>query len=197
MGLSIKKRIKTLAPLRALFIIILLLFVFFFVGTPIFNRWIYPLEYEDEIINSAQITGADPFLVMAIIRVESKFNPDGFSRAGAQGLMQLMPETVRLVIKKGKFSSTFKDYVNDPIINIHMGSWYLANLSKEFKDNKVAVIAAYNAGPGNVKKWLRESIWNGTRKSVRQIPFGETRHYVQRVTFFYEKYKQVYKNLVY
>jgi soluble lytic murein transglycosylase len=85
--------------------------------------------------------------------------------------------------------------VNDPAINIHMGSWYIAALTKEFKGNKVAVMAAYNAGPGRVHDWLDKGIWDGTRQNVQQIPYGETRHYINRVTFFYEKYKQLYSHL--
>lgn len=67
---------------------------------------------------------------------------------------------------------------------------------KEFKGNRVAAIAAYNAGPGNVHKWLKEGRWDGTRKNLGQIPFGETRHYVQRVLFFYDKYRAIYSHLI-
>jgi soluble lytic murein transglycosylase len=178
-----------------LLIVFLLILAFLLVASPLFNRWIYPLEYEEYILDSAQATGADPFLVMAIIRVETKFDPDKESRVGAQGLMQLMPGTVDEAIKKGNFSPAFRDYVSDPAINIHMGSWYIAQLTKQFKGNKVAVIAAYNAGPNRVQKWLDQGIWDGTRQNVNQIPYGETRHYVQRVTFFYEKYKELYSDL--
>lgn len=191
----VRPAIVALPQKRVLLIAFVLLLVFLFVASPLFNRWIYPLEYEEFILDSAEATGADPYLVMAIIRVETKFDPDKTSRVGAQGLMQLMPETVDLAVQRGGFSPAFRDYVNDPAINIRMGSWYLAALNREFKGNKVAVMAAYNAGPGNVHKWLDQGIWDGTRQNVHQIPFGETRHYIQRVTFYYEKYKQIYSDL--
>ncbi|SMO34258.1 lytic transglycosylase domain-containing protein [Melghirimyces algeriensis] len=175
---------------------LLLILIFLIVATPLFNRWMYPLDYEDKILYSADTTGADPFLVMAIIRAESKFSPNAESHAGAKGLMQLTPNTVEWVVERGKFSPAFKESVDDPAINIHMGSWYISGLMKEFKGNRVAAIAAYNAGPGNVHKWLKEGRWDGTRKNLGQIPFGETRHYVQRVLFFYDKYRAIYSHLI-
>ncbi|MBA4496461.1 lytic transglycosylase domain-containing protein [Paenactinomyces guangxiensis] len=191
----IKPAIVALPPKRTLLIAFVLLLLYLLVASPLFNRLMYPLEYEEYIVNSAEATGADPYLVMAIIRVETKFDPDKQSRVGARGLMQLMPETVDFAIKKGNFSPSFRDYVEDPAINIHMGSWYIAALTKEFKGNKVAVMAAYNAGPGRVHKWLDQGVWDGTRQNVDQIPYGETRHYIQRVTNYYEKYKQLYQHL--
>jgi soluble lytic murein transglycosylase len=155
----------------------------------------YPLKYEDYIINSAEETGADPYLVMAIIRVETKFDPEGKSRVGASGLMQLMPGTVDTIIKQGHFSPSLRNYINDPVVNIQLGSWYIAYLTNDFKGNKVAVMAAYNAGPNKVHKWINQGIWDGTRQNVSQIPYEETRQYVQRVSFFYEKYKQLYSDL--
>lgn len=174
----------------------MLLLIFLVVATPLFNRWMYPLDYEEQILYSSDATGADPFLVMAVIRVESKFNPEVESHAGAQGLMQLTPNTVDWVVERGRFSPAFKDAVRDPAINIHMGSWYLSGLMREFQGNQVAAIAAYNAGPGNVQRWLREGRWDGTRRNLNQIPYGETRHYVQRVMFFHDKYRALYSHLI-
>ncbi|SFS71896.1 lytic transglycosylase domain-containing protein [Marininema halotolerans] len=191
----IRPVIDSLPSKKKMGIAVIILLAFLVLATPLFNRWMYPIRYEDDILNSAETTGADPFLVMAIIRVESKFDPKVRSRAGAQGLMQLTPETVDLVVDRGKFSPAFKDYVHDPAINIHMGAWYIAALTREYKGNEVAAIAAYNAGPGNVHKWMRQGRWNGTRKEVKRIPFGETRHYIQRVFYYKEKYRAIYAHL--
>ncbi|WP_124726956.1 lytic transglycosylase domain-containing protein [Staphylospora marina] len=192
----VKPAIDALPPKRTLFVVFTVILLFLMVAIPLFNRWIYPLEYEEYILDSAEATGADPFLVMAIIRVETKFDPDKQSRAGAKGLMQLMPGTVDEAIKLGNFSPAFRDYVDDPAINIRMGSWYIAHLTERFKGNKVAVVAAYNAGPTRVQKWLDSGVWDGTRQNASQIPYGETRHYVQRVSYFYEKYRQLYSDLL-
>ena len=89
-----------------------------------------------------------------------------------------------------------RQYIKVPAVNIQVGSWYLSQLTKKFEGNKVAVIAAYNAGPTRVQKWLDDGTWDGTRQNVHKIPYGETRHYIQRVTFFYEKYKSLYMDLV-
>lgn len=191
----IKPAIVALPPKKALMIALLLVIIFIFVAIPWFNRLIYPLEYEEFIIDSAQVTGADPYLVVAVIRTETKFDPDRQSRVGARGLMQLMPITVDEAISEGNFSPAFQDYASDPAINIRMGSWYLAALTKKFRGNKVAVIAAYNAGPTRVDKWLKEKVWDGTIQNADQIPYGETRHYVKRVTYLYEKYRSLYQDL--
>ncbi|GGE17560.1 transglycosylase [Marinithermofilum abyssi] len=191
----IRPALAALPSKRKLVIAFALLLVFLLVATPLFNRWMYPLDYEEQIMYSSDATGADPFLIMAVIRVESKFDPNKKSRVGAQGLMQLMPHTVEWVIDRGHFSPAFRDNVHDPAINIHMGSWYLAGLIREFHGNEVAAVAAYNAGPGNVKKWIQSGQWDGTRENLKQIPYGETRHYIQRVFFFHEKYKSLYTHL--
>jgi soluble lytic murein transglycosylase len=133
---------------------------------------------------------------MAIIRVETKFDPEQQSRVGALGLMQLMPPTVDYAIRKGNFSPALREYIQDPAVNIRVGSWYISQLNKEFNGNKVAVIAAYNAGPTRVEQWIQEGVWDGNRQNVQKIPYGETRHYIQRVTFFYEKYKSLYSDLL-
>jgi soluble lytic murein transglycosylase len=192
----IKPAIEALPRKRALLIALLGVVLFILVAIPWFNRLIYPLEYEDFIIESAQVTGVDPYLVIAIIRTETKFDPDGKSRVGATGLMQLMPATVTEAVKKGNFSPSFHDDVNDPAVNIRLGSWYLAELTKQFRGNKIAVIAAYNAGPTRVKQWISQGVWDGTVENVEQIPYGETRHYVKRVTYLYERYQALYGDLM-
>jgi soluble lytic murein transglycosylase len=191
----VKPAVDALPPKRTIMIALILLLVFVIVAIPLFNMMIYPLKYEEYIFNSAIETNADPFLVMAIIRVETKFQPKRESHVGAQGLMQIMPDTADFIIKNGNFSPALKDYVYDPAINIQLGSWYIAYLTERYKGNKVAVMAAYNAGHGRVDKWLEQGVWDGTRQNVTQIPenFGETRHYVTRVSYYYEKYKQLYQ----
>ncbi|WP_051271801.1 lytic transglycosylase domain-containing protein [Shimazuella kribbensis] len=192
----IEPAIQALPRKRFILTGIILIILSLVIAFPLFNRWIYPLDYEDNILKSAKQTGTDPFLIMAIIRVETKFDPEKQSHVGAEGLMQLMPPTVDDAIKKGNFSPSMKQYIKVPAVNIQVGSWYLSELTKRFKGNKVAVIASYNAGPNRVQKWLNAGTWDGTRQNVQKIPYGETRHYVQRVTFFYEKYKSLYTDLV-
>lgn len=163
--------------------------------TPWIDRFLYPLKYESLILDSAEATGADPFLVMAIIRVESKFQPNEESMKGAQGLMQLMPETLDWIIERGRFSPALKQCIRDPAVNIHMGAWYIAYLTERFKGNKVAVMAAYNGGHNRISRWLEQGIWDGTRQEAARIPIKETREYVYRVSYYYWKYKEYYGRL--
>lgn len=81
---------------------------------------------------------------------------------------------------------------HEPSANIELGTWYLSTLSRQFEGKRTAVIAAYNAGPGKVQKWLDEGIWDGTDATIKDIPFGETRHYVQRVNYYYDQYTDIY-----
>lgn len=178
------------------FICGLLLFLFFIlVQSSYVQKLMYPIEYQDEVGISSQAFEVDPYLVMAIIRVESNFQPEVSSHKGAYGLMQLMPDTAKWMVDDGHFEPQFLERLKEPAVNIHMGSWYMSQLLNQFNGNPVAAIAAYNAGPGRVEGWMKEEKWDGQAEHIEQIPFGETRHYVQRVLFYYEKYKDIHPEM--
>jgi len=134
-------------------------------------------------------------LTLAITRQESEFDPNARSSANALGLMQLLPGTAKEVAKKN--SMTFsKDRLSDPQYNMTLGSLYLARLISSYDGSYIMAIAAYNAGPGNVRRWVREfgTPGNDTDNAINwieKIPFYETRNYVQRVL----ENLQVYRNL--
>lgn len=156
--------------------------------------WVYPISYKEEIREQSESYDIDPFLIASIIRVETNFKPSKESRVGALGIMQLMPDTADWAIEQGKLPEATLDRIkHEPDTNIRIGTWYLRNLSDQFEENRMAVMAAYNAGPGNVRKWMREGTWDGTLENVRDIPIGETRHYVQRVVYYYNQYTKVYE----
>jgi len=134
------------------------------------------------------VNDLDPALTLAIIRQESNFDPDSVSPAGALGLMQLMPATARnvahaLKIKRLRISSL----TTDPTLNLELGSDYLETLMGEFNDVVPFAVAAYNAGPDRVDEWRSElgdpAMQGGPDMIdwIEQIPFSETRNYVQRV----------------
>ncbi|MHA6483286.1 lytic transglycosylase domain-containing protein [Paenibacillus sp. strain BS8-2] len=178
---------------RLLFLTLIVLIAVLFVQSDWLARWMYPIHYKEDIRVSALNYDLEPHLVAAIIRAESNFETGKESKKGALGLMQLMPTTAEWVVEKAGFESVDEDMLkNRADVSIEIGSWYLATLHEQFDHNKVASIAAYNAGPGNVRKWLDEEKWDGELKSSDQIPFGETRHYVQRVFYYYNKYKDLY-----
>ncbi|MZR30792.1 lytic transglycosylase domain-containing protein [Sneathiella litorea] len=128
----------------------------------------------------------EPALMLAITRQESTFAIDAISWAGARGLMQLMPGTAKLVSRNLNVSYSKALLTADPAYNTLLGSTYLANQIERFNGSYVLAIAAYNAGPANVSRWIKE--WGDPRSGdidmidwIEFIPFAETRNYVQRV----------------
>ena len=177
-------------------IIFLLLFLFLIVilNSTWFLKIIYPEPYKEIVEEVSQIYQLDPYLIYAVMRVESKFNPEAQSKKGARGLMQLLPETGSWIARELKYESFDVDKLFDPEYNINLGAWYLSYLNKQFDNNTVLVIAAYNGGETNVKKWLKENIWSGNISDLENIPFKETREYVNKVLTDYETYKKYMKN---
>jgi len=130
--------------------------------------------------------GVDPALALGIIRQESSFDTTTISPAGARGLMQLMPGTATQVARKLGVRSALPALTGDPQFNIRLGCAYLRGLLDQFDAAIPLAVAAYNAGPARVQTWLAS---NGDPRAegtdmldwIEQIPFGETRNYVQRV----------------
>lgn len=184
------KRKRILLPLVVLIVGVL------FVQSDWLGRYIYPISYKEEIKNGAARFAVDPLLVAAIIRVESNYKPDAVSSKGAIGLMQIMPETAKWILTKERFAGvTVQNVGRDPDAAIEIGAWYVRELHRQFQGNRTAVLAAYNAGPGKVRQWLVDSVWDGSEQKVSDIPYGETRHYVQRVMYYYKKYQKYYETL--
>ncbi|NLK08463.1 MAG: lytic transglycosylase domain-containing protein [Firmicutes bacterium] len=156
----------------------------------VFLRWFYPIEYVTEISRYTQSSSLDPYLVASIIRVESNFQPTARSPKGATGLMQLMPETAAWVAARIGLNDELDLAVPD--LNIRLGCWYLDSLREEFAGNLIVALAAYNGGRGNVNRWLAEKRWDGRIETVDNIPFLETRLYVQRVLGVYSWYLRLY-----
>ncbi|MVO98439.1 lytic transglycosylase domain-containing protein [Paenibacillus lutrae] len=175
---------------KRVFALLLLVFVLFlFSNGTYIGQKIYPIHYREEIQQNAAEFKVDPFLIAAIIKVESNFKPDRESKKGAFGVMQLMPDTAEWIRET---SDSGQADFRDPARNIQFGSWYLAWLNKQYKGNWLYSIAAYNAGQGNVNKWKNNGVWDGTEGTIENIPFGETRHYVQRVLFYQQKFTELY-----
>jgi soluble lytic murein transglycosylase len=180
-------------------VLLLVLLVVLYVDRGFLGKMMYPIRYEEEITRYTEIYEVDPYLVASIIRVESNFRADKISPKGAIGLMQLMPPTAEWIMKQEKDDVSNLDRLDEPSLNIKYGAWYIRLLERQFvktgatKEEEIALIAAaYNAGPGNVERWLTEGTWPGTLASSSDIPFGETRHYVNRVYYYYQKYASTY-----
>jgi soluble lytic murein transglycosylase len=141
----------------------------------------FPIAHEKIVEQQAQQTQLPATLIYAIARQESAWERDARSSAGAMGLMQLLPRTAKATASKAGILHRKKDLFQ-PKHNIALGSRYIGELLQQFNNNRVPAIAAYNAGPSRVNKWLTKTgnqlphdIW------IEVIPFGETRKYVQNV----------------
>lgn len=178
---------------RKMFILLgILLGVFLLINTPLVWKWMYPIKYQEEVIKASDRFKVNPHLVLAIIRAESDFSTDKVSKKGAIGLMQVMPDTAEWVVIQGNLQPITKEQLFEAQTNIEIGTWYLAFLLQMFGGDQIKAIAAYNAGPGKVNEWIKQDLWDGTVQTVEDIPYGETRKYVQRVVYFQERYQQVY-----
>lgn len=179
----------------ALFLLLALLVILFYKSDWVL-KFVYPIHYWQSIQESGQRYQVDPLLIAAVIRAETNYKPDMVSSKGAIGIMQIMPDTATWIFEQeDRFQRyTLKD-LDNPEKNIQVGTLYINVLQKKF-DSLPEVAAAYNAGQGNVHKWLQNGIWDGTLENVEQIPFWETRKYVSRVTYYYHKYKSLYEEAV-
>ena len=144
----------------------------------------HPLEYEAEIRASAGKFGVEPSLVAAVIKAESRFDPEATSSRGAYGLMQLLPETARFVSERTGISADYRD----PETNIRIGTRYLSYLQSRYAGDQRLALAAYNSGEGRVDRWLSRGDFNVSR----DIPFAETRDYVRNVTESQRVYEDLY-----
>lgn len=179
---------------KAVMLLLVFMLAFLLLNDRLVWKWMYPIQYTEEIQISSQNYQLNPYLILAIIRVESNFDHSRVSKVGAVGLMQVMPGTADWIVEQAGYSATALDALERPDVNIEIGSWYIQSLSRQFKGNWIAVLAAYNAGPGNVRKWMHDG-WNPSPATIDQIPFGETRHYVQRVLYFQTKYEWIYERI--
>ena len=150
----------------------------------LFNDYdvLYPRPFDDEVQAASRRTGLPESLIYAIIRQESLFRADAASSAGATGLMQLLLETARVTAKRVGLPVPTRMQLTDPAVNIPLGSAFLASLVQRFDGETALATAGYNAGPNAARRWLPPApmdldVW------TENIPFNETRAYVQRVAW--------------
>src|SRR5262245_11319785 len=140
-----------------------------------------PLRHEDIIRQQAQEKGLDPALIAGVIYAESHFRDGQTSAAGAQGLMQLTPATARYIARKSGGTPFVVDDLDTPQVNIADGAYYLRYLLSRYNGNEDFALAAYNAGEGNVDRWIADARAHNRALTTTAIPYAETRAYVQRV----------------
>lgn len=156
---------------------------------PIYWQALYPFPSVELIQTWSQKRQVNPLLVVSVIRQESRFMPNIRSKAGAVGLMQVMPEIGSLVAKK----IALKDYsLENPNDNVNLGTWLLNENHQINENNSLLAVASYNAGVSNVDKWVKEKSLDDPDRFVENIPFLETRDYVKQVFGNYWNYLRLY-----
>ena len=154
-------------------------------GFEVAQRTKYPIAYGELITHYAGENSLDPFLVMAVIHVESNFIPEAQSHV-AYGLMQLTEETAAWVAQD--MHVTYDYDIADPETSISFGCHYLKHLIDMYKNTDTA-LAAYNAGMGNVNGWLEDKNCSDDGVTLKYIPFSETRNYIKKVNTSWEYYR--------
>jgi len=152
-----------------------------------------PLRHEDIIRQQSEAKELDPSLVASVIYAESRFR-DQTSHAGARGLMQITPATARYIARLSGGTTFEQGDLATPQINISYGAYYLRYLLDRYSENKVLALAAYNGGEGNVDRWIDQARTTKRRFAIGEIPFAETRHYVERVLDVQGDYRKKYRS---
>lgn len=177
--------------LKGILISIILIAIILF-ATTLYLKISYPLSYRNTIKKYSEQFNVDPYLVAAIINVESNFDKDAISTKEARGLMQISSTTGQWASEVLSIDDFNLDMLFEPDRNIMIGTWYLNILSIEFDDNLKLILAAYNGGSGNVNKWLKDDRYCEDGKTLKRIPFKETDQYVEKVIANYNMYKKLY-----
>ncbi|MCC6156105.1 MAG: lytic transglycosylase domain-containing protein, partial [Candidatus Hydrogenedentes bacterium] len=154
---------------------------------------LYPRAYWPAVQKTANETGADPLLLLAIARQESLFQARIESHAGATGVMQLMPSTAAWIAKTdAAIGAGHVDTLHRPESSLRVGGYYYRYILGKQGGNTVFAVASYNAGPGNVNKWRARYDASDLDNFIEAIPFDETRDFVKKVLGNYAAYHSLY-----
>jgi len=165
--------------------------VLMFLRFVVVPAYICQREYKEYVELYSEKYNLDKNLVYAVIKSESNFNENAVSKKGAAGLMQITENTARWAVNEIGIENFETSMIFSPEINIEIGCWYLNWLIKNFGDIET-VIAAYNAGNGNVSKWLSDKEYSKDGVKISSIPYSETKSYVKKVKIYYALYKIIY-----
>lgn len=154
----------------------------------------YPVLYVDEICAAANENSVPAPYIAAVIMAESSYNPEAVSSVGAQGLMQIMPDTAKWI--SGKLDDSYTDTrMFDPVACIRYGTWYLRFLLERYSGDMRCATAAYHAGQGTVDRWLDDPEYSRDGATLYAMEYDSTSTYVERVMNYYEYYTNAYIEL--
>jgi len=182
---TIRKNAKKL--LIGLGVIVLIIIVAICINKLMIKK-LYKKEYSEYVSKYSQEYGVDENLIYALIKAESNFEVDAVSNKSAQGLMQLMPSTAEDVSKKCGVELT-EDNILEPDVNINLGIKYISILLEKYECIEVA-LAAYNAGSGNVDRWIDNGTIKADGSDIENVPFKETNTYVRKIMRDYKIYSE-------
>lgn len=158
------------------------------------QKIMYKREFSQYVSKYSEMYNVDENLVYALIKAESNFNSNAKSNKGAIGLMQLMEDTAKDVIKLVDLEvngNLISDLLLDSDININLGTKYLSTLLERYQSIELAV-AAYNAGIGTIDNWIEKQIINKDGSNIENIPYKETNNYVRKILRDYKIYNKLY-----
>ncbi|MEA3459805.1 MAG: lytic transglycosylase domain-containing protein, partial [Chloroflexota bacterium] len=159
---------------------------------PIFLQQLaYPLRFDDLVMSESQANGLDPFLLLALIRQESRFDEHATSRAGARGLTQIIPATGEWIALKLGRRGYRADDLYRPCLNVRFGAWYLAQQFEKFDGDILAALAAYNSGPNRARRWFEKAAGDDDLL-LETIPLAEPRLFASKVYEQYAVYRFLY-----
>jgi soluble lytic murein transglycosylase len=157
-----------------------------------FWRFAFPLPFRADLDRFSKANSLDPFLVAALIRQESEFDPHAVSRTSARGLTQIMPETGRELSRRIHLAPYSTPRLFEPEVNLQLGTYYLKLVTTQLGGHEEAALAAYNAGMSRAKLWLTWGEFREPAEFIETIPFAETRSYVQIVLRNADLYRRTY-----
>lgn len=185
------KLLKKFILLEILILIVIAIYNFKNIQNFILRK-IYIKQYEEYVSEYSNEYGVDENLIYAIIKVESNFDKDATSNKEAKGLMQIMYPTAIDIAKILKMDINELE-ITEPRINIMFGTKYISMLISKYNNISLA-LAAYNAGIGNVDKWISDGIIKSSGEDIENIPYKETNNYVRKILRDYKIYTQLYAN---
>lgn len=181
-----RKRIKYIAG----FLIVLVSIVLIIENS---GKLMYPLKYKEQVFRYSRENSVDPYLIFAVIKAESNFDPKAISHKKARGLMQITEGTGNWGAESIGIENFSIESLYEPETSIAIGCWYIRWLMNEFEGNVDLVLAAYNGGSGRVNQWLKDKNYSSSGDNLDVIPYRETDLYVKKVKNYYITYKELYE----
>ena len=189
---KIKKQKKKVNIMFKLLLVIIIIILVAIIAEPLrklMAKRIYKKEYSEYVSKYAEAYKVEENLIYALIKAESNFNAKAVSHQNAKGLMQLMQSTAQDLANRSQINLT-KDNILDPDININLGTQYISSLLSKY-DNVQVALAAYNAGSGNVDKWIKNGTIKADGSDIENIPYKETNTYVRKIMRDYKIYNEL------